>query len=135
MRCSTLTLAAGLLPTSFVFEPSRTEHLSLNQISFDTFLAQRGTVFKALPKSAPAVKLKLIEAQECQVSCPQPHLAKDAGNEKFSLLFHGHGPGLEQDTYVFEHGSIGRFSMFIVPVHAQNDQNHYYQAVFNRLPC
>jgi len=134
--CSTLTLAASLAPISLVPKSSRTGDLSLDQISFDTFLGQQGTIFRAWPGSAPAVRLKLIEVQEYRVNCSRAHMAEDAANEKFSLLFRGSDSRkLEQNTYVFEHDNIGRFSMFIVPLRAGKDQHNYYQAIFNRLPC
>jgi Domain of unknown function (DUF6916) len=131
ISCSSLTLAAGLAPASLFARSWR--NISLDQIDFETFLTQQGAVFRVLPESAPAVKLKLVEVQKRQATCPGALAAEDAENEKFSLLFRGgDSPALRQDTYVFEHDDIGRFAMFIVPVRIGNDGRNYYQAIFNR---
>ena len=59
----------------------------------------------------------------------------DAGNEKFSLVFSGsRAELLPQDTYAFDHQTLGRFDVFIVPVNTRNPAKIDYQAVVNRLP-
>jgi hypothetical protein len=129
-----VTLAAGFAPISFFSRQS--PDASPAQINFDAFLTQTGTVFRALPESSPAVRLKLVEVRQNSRDYPGAHQAADARNEKFSLLFcGGDGPALEQNTYIFEHPDLGRFAMFIVPARVGDDRRNYYQAIFNRLPC
>jgi hypothetical protein len=77
--------------------------------------------------------LRLIEAKWHTVRHPQAHLAADAQNEKFSLLFQSSGPvELTQNTYPFEHPALGRLDIFIVPIKVRGGACHHYEAVFNR---
>jgi hypothetical protein len=55
-----------------------------------------------------------------------------SGGAGFSLLFHGPDTiFLPQRMYRFEHQTLGKFELFIVPVAREKGQYHY-QAIFNR---
>jgi hypothetical protein len=134
LRDSSLAAAAALVPTGALAELIRSRTLSLDQVHFAAFAANVGTTFWVLQDQAPATGLELAQAQ----ASPPPAnaiqaAAPDAWNEKFSLLFRGlPSQPLEQDTYLFEHGNIGRFAMFIVPIGSPDAGYPIYQAIFNR---
>lgn len=76
------------------------------------------------------VVLTLVQAAKFSSVTASPEIA---GNENFSLLFHGARPSrLSQNTYAFEHSGLGKFSMFITPVGLPAETHHCYEAVFSR---
>jgi hypothetical protein len=53
--------------------------------------------------------------------------------EQFSLIFHaGADAGIAHGTHRFQHGVLGEFEIFIVPVGAPNTDRTVYQACFSR---
>lgn len=131
--CSALTVAAGLTPATLLAAPFQVRDIPLDRIGFDTFASQLDMTFRVSQKAAPDAGLKLVEAKPVVSSHPLAHLAEDARNEKFSLLFRGPaGLALGQDTHTFENKDIGRFAMFIVPVKTRDTGHAYYEATFNR---
>jgi hypothetical protein len=53
-------------------------------------------------------------------------------HEQFTTLFRGPlTTALAQTTYLVEHGAMGTFELFIVPVKKDQD-GIYYEAIFNR---
>ncbi len=132
--CSVLTFAAGLAPSALFAGPAQTKSVALHEVSYDFFARQLGATFTVSPESAPDVRLKLVEARIAPVMDPRAHLAEDARNEKFSLLFRGPvAAALKQNTHTFAHADVGQFAMFIVPVRTRDANHAYYEAVFNRL--
>ena len=128
--CSALTLTASLAPATCLAAWLPVGKVTLDQISFAAFSAQVGTFFSVCRMP---VELKLVEDRLRPTIHPPNRLAEDAQNEKFSLTFAGpKDPVLTQDNYLFEHGSIGRFEMYIVPIVSRNSNRPFYQAVFNR---
>ena len=70
-----------------------------------------------------------IEAELKEVS----ELLLSPGQERFALVFRGpKEPLLNQRTYAFVHDEMGEFKLFITPLR-QDDQNTFYEAVFNRM--
>jgi hypothetical protein len=67
-----------------------------------------------------------------------PSVKQDAqsGFECFSLLFTTTpGKPFQQDTYLIEHGALGTFYMFVVPVSESGKKNlDYYESVIFRQP-
>jgi hypothetical protein len=129
--CSALALTASLAPAACLsaFLPGR--RTVLDQFDFVTFSAQVGTAFKIGRK---AIELKLVEAKLHLSSRSLVSTTSGAGAENFSLLFYGPGDRpLTQDTYCFEHDTMGCFEMFIVPAPGGDSSRTYYHAVFNRV--
>jgi len=94
----------------------------LETFTLQTFTPLVGTSFRVQASADLGVDLALTEA-----SSPSP-----TGNP-FSLLFAGpRQPILAQATYPFEHGTLGRFDLFIGPI-GQNATATIYEAVFNRI--
>lgn len=110
--CSAIAVSAASAPTLAILR----RDVSLVKPGFNTFAALLNSPFVAASQS-----LELVEVA--------------GAREAFAVLFRGDSTKpLPQDTYRFEHGRIGRFDLFIVPV-GRSDQGHcYYEAVFNRTP-
>ena len=124
-----------MVPTGAVAGVVRGRMVGLDQVRFSAFASNIGTPFWVPLDPVAAIALELVEATPTARANLAATSAPDAGNEKFSLVFRGlPSQALEQDTYLFEHGRIGRFEMFIVPVGASADGYVYYEAVFNRPP-
>jgi hypothetical protein len=96
---------------------------------FAEFLEQVNTTF-AVRTSPKTIRMKLVHAG----ALPAMTAPEVAGNENFTLTFHGpgHSP-LPQDTYPFDHSQLGRLAIFIVPVGPPVATHCRYQAVFSRL--
>ena len=110
--------------------PRRWREVSLADVAFGTLAAQVNSCFMLRDDAGKARSLELIQAE----STPgNSGLAQDGGLEKFSLLFRGvAAQPLGQDTYTFEHVSLGRFQMFIARIGCENRSHCYYEAVFHR---
>ena len=134
LRDSSLLAAALFVPAGALATPAPNTTMSLERIGFGAFAANARSTFWVRRDPAPAVGLQLAEAQAGPPTADVLQaVAPDAGNEKFSLFFVGLADEpLEQDTYIFEHGRIGRFAMFIVPIMSRDPSRAYYEAVFNR---
>ena len=131
--CSALTLSAAVIPTSVLALPAGQRKNLLDPIGFNQFATCMGNSFRVWQDGVLAGHLVLVEAQP---ELPNPRVAPrapDARNEKFSLIFEGSlDSPLTQNTYVFEHASLGGFLMFIVPVYSPRSPRALYQAIFNR---
>jgi len=131
--CSTLTVAAGLLPSALM--AAAAAKMPACAADFAAFAAQQGTVFTVSSPATSPVRLKLVAAKTNPSTHPLAHLAPDARNEKFSLLFRSTGPlALTQNTYAFEHPALGRLDIFIVPVQVRGSAHSHYEAIFNCPP-
>jgi len=92
------------------------------RVMFDSNL---NTKFKVRHEVYGDVDLELID-----VTCT-PNASSDY--EGFSLTFiDATNRPLPQQTYAMEHGEMGKFDLFIVPVKS-DARGRYYQAIFNRL--
>jgi len=117
-------VAAGGTRSSLRFMP-------LDKLAFKDIACHVNTTFHVRHGDQLVLPLELIEAREQ----PQPQIRRgpDADFEKFSLLFSGPLlPVLEQRIHTFEHPSIGRFEMFMVPVMSRDKTRMHYECVFNR---
>ena len=134
VECSAVAVTASLAPANVLGAGSlRLREVPLEQIRFSVFAARLNSAFQVLTDSGGSVTLQLIEAQPTPVSLRTPRPAEDAANERFSLLFRGPlRQPLEQDTLWFQHPTIGRFAMFIVPISSLDTSHAYYEAIFNR---
>ena len=95
-----------------------------------TFTPHLNTIFRIQTGLGP-FDLKLTKITDLKAISKIP--ARIAGKESFSLLFVGssNAKDLTQDTYIFEHGALGRFSLFLVPVGKSTNRQH--EAIIVRL--
>ena len=133
--CSAITVMAMAAPIGVCAAPNLpVRQKSPEALSCSAFAAQRNTHFQICGPNG-VVTVKLDEVRIAPEPPPQPgkRPLPDAGNEKFSLIFSGaRREMLEQETYVFEHETLGRMSLFIVPVFTRHPEKIDYEAVFNR---
>lgn len=123
--------------------PNPEENAALHNLDRARFATQVGSGFKATPtsgKSAPAW-LRLLAVNDLPGLVPvntgamavSPPKQSSAAVETrgFMLTFLGTMPKpLPQGTYMFEHSSLGKFSLLIVP---DGPGKQTYTAVINRL--
>ena len=137
--CSAMAVAALAAPKMILAGaalPARSWK-SLRDVSFEDFAAQLKTTFRVCTGGGEFIEVKLERARPAAEERLRPgqRPAGDAGNEKFSLVFAGRRRELiGQDTYTFEHDALGRFDLFIVPIHTRDPRAIDYEAVFNRRP-
>ena len=122
-------LASAALPMKFFgaaalnFGSSKTANLaSLNKESFLPFV---NTSFRVHSGSPTRAWFTLLSVQDMNPGAPgraksvavMPVRPKSPVPQvdTFTLHFYGTGEALSQGTYEFEHPSLGRFSMFVVP--------------------
>lgn len=130
LNCSTLALAAGVLPTGLLAGSTRPVVAG----SFESFRAQVGSIFTVASRTGAPVRVELAAAEEWVSQHPQASSAFDAQHEKFSLLFRPvTGAALSQDTYEFSHAELGQLLVFVVPVKVAGSDHFHYEAIFNRL--
>jgi len=92
-------------------------------INFEVFAAQLNTPFRLKLAEAPAVELRLVEANDH--STPR--------QEMFSLHFQGpREPFLPQATYPLEHDQLGPLAIFLVPI-GGGENGFRYEAIYNRV--
>jgi hypothetical protein len=126
--CSLLTAGASLDPLDCIAAPFLQRARCRDAFGLSSFAQCVHTPFRIVEDGRFTVSLDLIEAR---ANCPQ----EVSGEHQFSLLFRASDDAaLRQDTYAFEHATLGRFSMFIVPVALRDGKARYYEAVFNRTP-
>ena len=126
--CAQIALVAGtgLASTHWLLRhhPVR----ALEQISLPEFQSAVGSTFSVRRASNDSMRLQLVEAKLAPA-----HFATRNSPESFSLLFRNlESTVLSQDIHSFEHATLGRFDLFIVPVNRGKDSARCYEAVFNR---
>jgi hypothetical protein len=127
--CSLLAATASLVPATALAHNPASQLMVPDWPGFGQFARQVNTSF-LLRDGLKTVRLLLVEASVFSAATPG---SEAAGNEKFSLLFRGPAQlPLEQDTYLFEHPRIGRFSIFIVPIGCMDTTHCLYEAIFDR---
>ncbi|MBC8001048.1 MAG: hypothetical protein H7X97_00555 [Opitutaceae bacterium] len=127
LQCSAVASVAAVPAVSGLIFSRSLADVSLNEIGFADFTRLIGTHFEVCHDQS-TVQLELAEASAGSA-------AGEVGHEEFSLIFRGRGDQpLGQMCYPFEHGKIGRFVMFIVPVGVPDATtgSRSYQAIFNR---
>ena len=93
-------------------------------LTHPVFAAQLNSKFRVSADGQPPVELELIEVGE---------LLESPGQERFTIKFRGPAaPLVPQGMYPFEHDTMGKFTLFIVPIE-EKDGSLFYEAVFNRL--
>jgi hypothetical protein len=103
----------------------------LRSFSLATFTPHLNSSFRIHAEQG-ATDVKLIKTLDLKANQRGAH--RMVGGECFSLTFLGFGrQSLEQQTYTVEHSSLGKFEMFLVPVHENRRGAQHYQAIFTRL--
>jgi hypothetical protein len=124
-----------VFPTSAFAKTANAGRDPLARISYSQLAAQIHTQFRVYAPSGRVVELRLLKAP---LRAPYPIVPgrrppADAGNEKFSLIFIGPPDELIPDAiHPFEHGELGRFSMYIGRIGPRDSDRVRYQSVFNR---
>jgi hypothetical protein len=92
------------------------------------FAAYENTDFAVHAGAAGLIFMRLTQIQDLLPGSLQ------ARDDCFGLLFTAPaGTTIPQKTYEVEHGALGKFSLFIVPINRPTVNGPaYYQAVFNR---
>ena len=101
---------------------------SLHSFSLATFTPHLNSWFRINVDSG-AVNIKLAKLSDHKADNSGADMM--AAGECFSLVFLG-SQGLQQQTYTVEHGSLGKFDLFLVPI-GKNRGIQQYQAIFTRL--
>ena len=134
-NCAALTAAAALTPAPALAVPSRSglREVGLDDLSAEAFAGQVNTRFVVRDSAGPTVSLLLATIEPAASGADIHSLAAAEPQEQFSLFFAGPvAQRLGQNTYAFEHASLGRFQMFIVPVGRPVSGCWIYEAVFDR---
>ena len=134
LQCSAVAAVAAVPSVSGLISSHSLAEVSLNQIGFADFARLIGTHFEVRHNESK-IQLELSEASAGSRHVTSGSAVGEIGHEEFSLIFRGRGDQpLGQMCYPFEHGKIGRFVMFIVPVGEPEaiTDSRSYQAVFNR---
>jgi hypothetical protein len=83
------------------------------------------------------VGARTIDLQLTGVKLLHQRTSKGAAvrGQQFSLTFHGPGPAFHQETYNLEHGVLGHFSLFLVPVGTPGTtkSGQTYEAIINNI--
>lgn len=106
---------------------------ALDLYNKSTFEPYVNSTFRVHLNSSRSVDVTLTEVEDFCAPKEQQAVA-NYGNECFSLRFTGSARGsFKQNTYEVEHGALGSFQLFIVPVGMRNGTGFVsYEAVINR---
>lgn len=99
----------------------------IDKFTRQTFLPFLNNLFTVKFESGESLELTLNAVEQ---------LSKhyDKSDNSFTLAFVGPNEHpLQQSLYHFEHETLGKFPLFLVPV-AQNENNFIYESVFARMP-
>ena len=98
-----------------------------------TFDPHLNTEFRFRGADGNWVTLRLVEVSDLERD-PKQRENPRWGKRGFSLLFKGSRERLlPQRAYEVEHGALGEFTLFLVPVFSTDKKNYNYEAIFNRL--
>ena len=93
----------------------------LEDFTVETFSGHLGNSFRIYPDDSSLLDLELISATE---------LGENSGRP-FSIVFRGPKDTLlPQRIYRMEHGEIGAFDIFLVPI-GPDEEGLLYEAIFN----
>ena len=96
----------------------------LNKVSFSEHLGEN---FRLHHGSSNVVEVELIEVSDLGSGSSRAVGRRDP----FSIVFRGpHDSPLGQGTYKIEHGQMGAFDLFVVPI-GPDKEGLCYEAIFN----
>ncbi|HVF57342.1 MAG TPA: hypothetical protein VM934_14405 [Pyrinomonadaceae bacterium] len=97
----------------------------------ETFAPHLKTEFRVRVGDSETLPLTLVEVSDLERT---PGKEPRRGKKGFSLVFTGARTFfLPQQMYILEHDVMGRFDLFLVPVHPEDGEHFYYEAIFNFL--
>jgi hypothetical protein len=137
LDCSSLMAAALAAPTGVMAESAACfwKSRSLQDITCSDLAGQLNTPFRlqAAPGRTVTVTLAEVKLHPARPLKPGRRPPPDADHERFSAVFSGaRSELLAQNIYPFEHRTLGRFELFIVPINTRNPAKIDYEAVVNR---
>ena len=103
----------------------------LDKLTIDDFQARAGETFKATPQDGETLELELRRAEPSPyIEVESAEAAEARGRAPFSVEFHSPLPHhVPQQTFTLEHGDMGTFELFLVPLGPDADGQRY-EAVF-----
>ena len=104
----------------------------MQELTLSLFEPHVGSSFQVLVHGQPALKMKLVEAEDLTVAGRWRDPAVRV--QPFSLIFHGPlSPIAPQSNYDLSHAQLGQLQIFLVPLGPDKKSrlNMQYQAVFN----
>lgn len=136
--CSTATGALALFPLKSAAQLalSHGDSESRRQLSYRSLAGQVNALFRVHLSPQQVVELKLLKAQLAPPTLNRPGHPppRDAGNEKFSLIFSGPKEVmLASAIHQFENRRLGLFEMYIGQIGSLDTERVRYEAVFNQL--
>jgi hypothetical protein len=133
LNCSAFAATAALAPATALAVRPRLRDVGLESVSAELFAAHLNTWFVARDNQGGGMAVQLAAVETPDAGSGELGTAGGDFFERFSLVFAGDvSQPLGQNTYTFEHASIGRFAMFIVPVGRPDPKRCFYEAVFSR---
>jgi hypothetical protein len=97
---------------------------TLTGLTSESFSEQMDSTFRVQVSALNVQSLKLVGVSES---------SRSAHGTAFDVVFLGQkGQAFDQGTYVVQHGKMGSFPLFLVPV-GKAANGVYYQAIFSRL--
>jgi hypothetical protein len=100
----------------------------LDKLTHDVFSEHVGSTFRIRLEDGGAVDMDLIEATRLG---SQSNSGSTADRDPFSIVFRApKETELSQKIYDVDHGGIGSFALFLVPIGA-DESGTLYEAVFN----
>jgi hypothetical protein len=100
----------------------------LDKLTHDVFSEHVGSTFRIQLEDGGSVDMDLTEATRLGSQSDSGSTAK---RDPFSLVFRAPKDAvLPQKIYDVDHGSIGTFALFLVPI-GEDESGTFYEAVFN----
>ena len=100
----------------------------LDKLTHDVFSEHVGSTFRISLEDGGSVDMDLTEATRLG---SQSDSGATAERDPFSLVFRAPKDAvLPQKIYDVDHGSIGAFALFLVPI-GKDESGTFYEAVFN----
>lgn len=101
----------------------------LETFKHETFSELDDKDFRIHPESGEALEVKLVRVDDLS----RGDESASGRRKPFSLVFSGpKDRELAQGTFNMEHGKLGSFELFLVPVvQPQGSDERWYEAVFN----
>ena len=119
-------VAAGVGKAKNVLTDHSGSGTLVSDLHQNIFARHLGESFQVREGPLEMVEVKLVEVTDISSNISSSH------EGSFSLLFEGPTDRpLKQETYSMEHGTMGTFPIFLVPMFSATD-GLQYEAVFNR---